>query len=117
MTKEIDKKMYKEKFPSMVDKGEIDLGEKKKKNIKNPMAEDRATEGKKDKYKKMGFGKMMASGEIKFANGGRIGRKLGGGTKGGGTSDTQVKKKFKNLGNLPESIQIKIAGKKIAKKV
>jgi len=112
-----NRKMYKEKFPSMVDKGEIDLGEKKKKNIKNPMAEDRATEGKKDKYKKMGFGKMMASGEIKFANGGRIGRKLGGGTKGGGTSDTQVKKKFKNLGNLPESIQIKIAGKKIAKKV
>ena len=29
MTKEIDKKMYKEKFPSMVEKGEIDLGEKK----------------------------------------------------------------------------------------
>jgi len=53
----------------------------------------------------------------KKAMGGRIGRKLGGGTKGGGTSDTQVKKKFKNLGNLPESIQIKIAGKKIAKKV
>jgi hypothetical protein len=50
-------------------------------------------------------------------NGGRIGRKLGGGTKGGGMSDTQVKKKYKNLGNLPESIQIKIAGKKIAKKV
>ena len=50
-------------------------------------------------------------------NGGRIGRKLGGGTKGGDMSDTQVKKKYKNLGNLPESIQIKIAGKKIAKKV
>ena len=53
----------------------------------------------------------------KKAMGGRIGRKLGGGTKGGGMSDTQVKKKYKNLGNLPESIQIKIAGKKIAKKV
>ena len=53
----------------------------------------------------------------KKAKGGRIGRKLGGGTKGGGMSDTQVKKKFKNLGNLPESIQIKIAGKKVAKKV
>ena len=47
----------------------------------------------------------------------RIDRKLGGGTKGGGMSDTQVKKKYKNLGKLPESIQIKIAGKKIAKKV
>jgi hypothetical protein len=51
----------------------------------------------------------------KKAMGGRIGYKDG--NKGGGISDTQVKKKFKNLGNLPESIQIKIAGKKIAKKV
>ena len=48
-------------------------------------------------------------------DGGRMGYKDG--TKGGGMSDTQVKKKFRNLGNLPESIQIKIAGKKIAKKV
>ena len=51
----------------------------------------------------------------KKAMGGRIGYKDG--NKGGGMSDTQVKKKYKNLGNLPESIQIKIAGKKIAKKV
>ena len=51
----------------------------------------------------------------KKAMGGRMGYKDG--TKGGGMSDTQVKKKFRNLGNLPESIQIKIAGKKIAKKV
>ena len=48
-------------------------------------------------------------------DGGRMGYKDG--TKGGGMSDTQVKKKFRNLGNLPESIQIKIAGKKVAKKV
>jgi len=48
-------------------------------------------------------------------DGGRMGYKDG--TKGGGMSNTQVKKKFRNLGNLPESIQIKIAGKKIAKKV
>ena len=67
---EIDKKMYKEKFPSMVEKGEIDLGEKKKKTSKKPMKEDRIKEGKKDKYRKMGFGKMMNSGEIKFAKGG-----------------------------------------------
>ena len=58
---------------------------------------------------------MMDSGEIKFAKGGRAAYKSG--SNGGGMSDTQVKKKFKNLGNLPESIQIKIAGKKIAKKV
>jgi len=49
-------------------------------------------------------------------DGGRMGLKFGSGTKKN-MSDTKVKKKFKNLGNLPESIQIKIAGKKIAKKV
>jgi hypothetical protein len=57
---------------------------------------DKATENKKD--------------------GGRMGLKFGSGTKKK-MSNTNVKKKFKNLGNLPESIQIKIAGKKIAKKV
>ena len=57
---------------------------------------DKATENKKD--------------------GGRMGLKFGSGTKKN-MSNTNVKKKFKNLGNLPESIQIKIAGKKIAKKV
>ena len=75
---EIDKKMYKEKFPSMVEKGEIDLGEKKKKTLKNPMKEDKIKEGKKAKYRKMGFGKMMNSGEIKFSKGGRAGYKGGG---------------------------------------
>jgi len=83
MAKEIDKKMYKEKFPSMVEKGEIDLGEKKKKTSKNPMAEDRVKEAKKDKYRKMGFGKMMDKGEIKFAKGGRAGYKHGGAAKRG----------------------------------
>jgi len=77
MTKEIDKKMYKEKFPSMVEKGEIDLREKKKKTSKNPMAEDRVKEAKKDKYRKMGFGKMIDKGEIKFAKGGRAAYKDG----------------------------------------
>ena len=57
---------------------------------------DKATENKKD--------------------GGRMGLKFGSGTKKN-MSNTNIKKKFKNLGNLPESIQIKIAGKKIAKKV
>ena len=62
--------------------------------IKNML--DKATENKKD--------------------GGRMGLKFGSGTKKN-MSNTNIKKKFKNLGNLPESIQIKIAGKKIAKKV
>ena len=58
---------------------------------------------------------MLDKATEKKADGGRIGLKFGSGTKK--MSDTNVKKKFKNLGNLPESIQIKIAGKKIAKKV
>ena len=34
----------------------------------NPMKEDRAREGKKAKYRKMGFGDMMDSGEIDFGD-------------------------------------------------
>ena len=49
----------------------------------------------------------------KKADGGRIGRKLGGGSDMGNTS---VKKKNKGFAKLPESIQIKI-NKKLAKKV
>jgi hypothetical protein len=45
-------------------------GGKVKKKKENPMKEDRAKEGKKAKYRKMGFGKMMDKGEIKFAKGG-----------------------------------------------
>ena len=62
---------------------------------------DKAT-GKKD------------GGRMGYKDGTKGGRKMGGGSS---MSNTAVKKKFKNLGNLPESIQIKIAGKKIAKKV
>ena len=54
-------------------------------------------------------------------NGGRIGRKLGGGADMAKrkTNIQKIKETFapKKSGNLPESIQIKIAGKKIAKKV
>ena len=45
-------------------------GGKVKKKKENPMKEDRAKEGKKAQYRKMGFGKMMDKGEIKFAKGG-----------------------------------------------
>ena len=34
----------------------------------NPMQEDRAREGKKAQYKKMGFGDMIKSGEIDFGD-------------------------------------------------
>ena len=47
------------------------------------------------------------------ADGGRIGRKMGGGSD---LSNTNVKKKYKGFSKLPETIQIKI-NKKLAKKV
>ena len=46
-------------------------------------------------------------------NGGRIGRKMGGGSD---MSNTNVKKKYKGFSKLPETVQIKI-NKKLAKKV
>ena len=51
---------------------------KKKKSRKNPMKDDRAREGLKSKYRKMGMGKMIDSGEIDFSEykaGGRVGKK------------------------------------------
>ena len=47
------------------------------------------------------------------ADGGRIGRKMGGGSD---MQNTNVKKKYKGFSKLPETIQIKI-NKKLAKKV
>ena len=41
---------------------------KKKNNYRNPMQEDRAREGKKAQYKKMGFGDMIKSGKIDFGD-------------------------------------------------
>ncbi len=68
-----------------------------------------------DTYKKrtqaMG-GNVYTAAEMK-SKGGRIGRKLGGGTDMGNTA---VKKKHKGFSKLPETVQIKI-NKKLAKKV
>ena len=55
---------------------------KKKKSRKNPMKDDRAREGLKSKYRKMGMGKMIDSGEIDFSEykaGGKVGgrKKMG----------------------------------------
>ena len=56
---------------------------------------------------------MLDKAVEKKADGGRIGRKMGGGSDMG---NTNVKKKFKGFSKLPETIQIKI-NKKLAKKV
>ena len=78
---------------------------------------DEANKKANEKDKPGGLGPMgRAAGRKEAKVGGRMGLKFGSGTKKK-MNDTNVKKKFKNLGNLPESIQIKIAGKKIAKKV
>ena len=99
----------------------INTVDKYSKDIKNPEFKMKMKEGTSKTlsniskiYKGEPITKKVKKVEKK-AMGGRIGYKDG--NKGGGMSDTQVKKKYKNLGNLPESIQIKIAGKKIAKKV
>ena len=55
------KKMMSEKFSDAERKTMA-----KKSKTENPMKEERAREGKKAAYRKMGFGKMMDSGEIKF---------------------------------------------------
>ena len=81
---------------------------------------NKKSESNKEAYKRIqGENTKVLKGMIDKATGKKDGGRMGykDGTKGGGMSDTQVKKKFRNLGNLPESIQIKIAGKKIAKKV
>ena len=80
------------------------------------------SESNKESYKRITgennkvIKKMLDKATENKKDGGRMGLKFGSGTKKK-MSNTNVKKKFKNLGNLPESIQIKIAGKKIAKKV
>ena len=56
---------------------------------------------------------MIDKATEKKADGGRIGRKMGGGSN---MQNTNVKKKYKGFSKLPETVQIKI-NKKLAKKV
>jgi len=58
-------------------------------------------------------GQIKIKRDEKRAMGGRIGRKMGGGSD---MSNTNVKKKYKGFSKLPETVQIKI-NKKLAKKV
>ena len=96
---------------------------------RSPMERQRVLDTMKSKAQAMG-GNVKTAGEMSPLKGesmksfkerseakvgGRMGYKSG--SKDSNMGNTAVKKKFKNLGNLPESIQIKIAGKKVAKKV
>ena len=80
----------------------------KKKSESNTEAYKRIT-GENNKVIK----NMLDKATEKKADGGRIGRKMGGGSDMG---NTNVKKKFKGFSKLPETVQIKI-NKKLAKKV
>jgi len=70
---------------------------KKKKSKKNPMKDDRAREGLKSKYRKMGMGKMIDSGEIDFSE-----------YKSGGRALKPVKPSQKGLKKLPTKVRNKM---------
>ena len=86
----------------------------------SPMKEERIFNTKNERLSKIigkenvgpGYGREVER-PTKKAMGGRIGRKMGGGSDMG---NTNVKKKFKGFSKLPETVQIKI-NKKLAKKV
>ena len=86
----------------------------------SPMKEERIFNTKNERLSKIigkenvgpGHGREVER-PTKKAMGGRIGRKMGGGSDMG---NTNVKKKFKGFSKLPETVQIKI-NKKLAKKV
>ena len=98
-------------------KSKISLEQEEQKNMALQRVKDRPYNPVDDfdTYKKrtkaMG-GNVYTAAEMK-SKGGRIGRKLGGGTDMGNTA---VKKKHKGFSKLPETVQIKI-NKKLAKKV
>jgi len=86
----------------------------------SPMKEERIFNTKIERLSKIigkenvgpGYGRDVER-PTKKAMGGRIGRKMGGGSDMG---NTNVKKKYKGFSKLPETVQIKI-NKKLAKKV
>jgi len=86
----------------------------------SPMKEERIFNTKNERLSKIigkenvgpGHGREVER-PTKKAMGGRIGRKMGGGSDMG---NTNVKKKYKGFSKLPETVQIKI-NKKLAKKV
>ena len=98
-------------------KSKISSEQEEQKNMALQRVKDRPynPEDDFDTYKKrtkaMG-GNVYTAAEMK-SKGGRIGRKMGGGSD---MSNTNVKKKYKGFSKLPETVQIKI-NKKLAKKV
>jgi len=97
----------------------IKMTDKYKSAVKDPEVKKKMNEGTSETlskiskiYKGEPITKKVKKVEKK-AMGGRIGRKMGGGSDMG---NTNVKKKHKGFSKLPETVQIKI-NKKLAKKV
>lgn len=89
----------------------IKMTDKYKSKVKDPEIKKKMNEGTSKTLSNIS--KIYKGEKVKKADGGRIGRKLGGGTDIGNTA---VKKKHKGFSKLPETVQIKI-NKKLAKKV
>ena len=89
----------------------IKMTDEYKKKVKDPEIKKKMNEGTSKTLSNIS--KIYKGEKVKKAMGGRIGRKLGGGTDMGNTA---VKKKHKGFSKLPETVQIKI-NKKLAKKV
>ena len=79
---------------------------KKKKYRENPMKDDRAREGAKANYRKMGFGKLIDDGTIDFSE-----------YKSGGRALKKVKPSQKGLKKLPTKVRNKMGYMKKGGKV
>jgi len=89
-------------------------GSAKKKKFENPMKKERAREGMKSQYRKMGFGKLIDDGTIDFSEykmGGRV-KKMGGGSLKPVDPKTQ-----KGLSKLPTEVRNKMGFMKKGGKV
>ena len=121
---EVQKKLRDLKIATQKSKGSLAKLKQTAFEIKNnkPITFKKSTkksESNKEAYKRIQkdntkvIKSMIDKATEKKADGGRIGRKMGGGSN---MQNTNVKKKYKGFSKLPETVQIKI-NKKLAKKV
>ncbi len=89
-------------------------GSAKKKKFENPMKKEKAREGMKSQYRKMGFGKLIDDGTIDFSE-----YKMGGRVKkmGGGSLKPVDKEKNPGLSKLPTKVRNKMGFMKKGGKV
>ena len=121
---EIGKKLRDLKIATQKSKGSLAKLKQTAFEIKNDQPitfkkSSKKSESNKEAYKRIQkdntkvIKSMIDKATEKKADGGRIGRKMGGGSD---MQNTNVKKKYKGFSKLPETVQIKI-NKKLAKKV